>query len=65
MSDRVMGFDLCVTGAKMVAEEVKRRLACGDFVLVEPEKARSEVWKNFDRVHNENNKPVGYAQCKK
>lgn len=50
----------------MDAEEVKRRLASGDYVLVAPAtKAKSEVWKSFDHVHNENNEPVGYVKCKK
>ena len=45
----------------MYAEYVKRRLASGDYVLVAPAtKAKSEVWKSFDHVHNENNEPVGY-----
>lgn len=46
--------------------EVKRRLASGDYVLVQQAKnARSEVWRNFDHVHNENNDAVGYVKCKK
>ena len=27
-------------------------------------KAKSEVWKSFDHVHNENNEPAGYVKCK-
>nr|XP_055037248.1 deleted in malignant brain tumors 1 protein-like [Misgurnus anguillicaudatus] len=50
----------------MDAEEVKRRLASGDYVLVAPaSKAKSDVWKSFDHVPNENNEPVGYVKCKK
>lgn len=45
---------------------MKRRLASGDYVLVAPaNKAKSEVWKSFDHVHNENNEPVGYVKRKK
>ena len=36
------------------AKEVKRRLASGNYILVAQEK-ESEVWKQFDIVHNKNN----------
>ncbi len=40
----------------MDAEEVARRLVSGDYVLVAlATKAKSEVWKSFDHVHNDNN----------
>lgn len=60
-------FDLqaCVSRCKMDVEEVKRRLALGEFMLVEPVNARSEVWKHFEHVHNEKNEAVGYVKCKK
>ena len=44
---------------------MKRRLASGNYVLVAPaKKAKSEVWKTFDHVHNENNEPEDYVKCK-
>ena len=56
-----MGFDQCEKDAKIDAEQVKRRLASGDYVLVAPAtKAKSEVWKSYVHVYNENNEPVGY-----
>ncbi len=35
---------------------MKRRLVCGDYVLVAlgATKAKSEVWKSFDHVHDDN-----------
>lgn len=51
---------------KIDVEEVKRRRASGDYVLLAlATKAKSEMWKSFDIVHNENNDPVGCVKCKR
>lgn len=47
----------------MDAEEAKQRLAASEYILVAP--TTKEVWKAFDLVHNANDEPVDYIQCKR
>lgn len=49
----------------MVAEELKRRLVSGEYILIAPAtKTKSEVCKSFGHVCNENNEPSGYVKYK-
>ena len=51
----------------MEPDEIKRRLASGDYGLVvrDNKRLKSEVWQHFDKVHDENKSPVDFVQCKR
>ena len=52
----------------MQPDEIKRRLASGDYGLVvrDNKRLKSEVWQHFDKdkVHYENKSPVDFVQYK-
>lgn len=35
----------------------------GPLLVAPATKTKSEVWKSFDHLNNENNEPVGYVKC--